>query len=53
MQVQQMASGGQAGVHDQRGASARLTGAEAELRWLIGSGWQVQTGLAQSTRVSK
>jgi len=44
MQVQQMGSvAGQ--VFMTNAASARSTGAEADLRWLIGSGWQVQTGL--------
>ncbi|MBB4844397.1 iron complex outermembrane receptor protein [Paucibacter oligotrophus] len=43
MQVQQMGSAaGQ--VFMTNAASARSTGAEAELRWLIGTGWQVQTG---------
>jgi len=44
MQVQQMgAVPGQ--VFMTNAASARSTGAEAELRWLVGSGWQVQAAL--------
>lgn len=44
MQVQQMGSvAGQ--VFMTNAASARSTGAEAELRWLVGSGWQAQMGL--------
>ena len=44
MQVQQMgAVPGQ--VFMTNAASARSTGAEAELRWLVGGGWQVQAAV--------
>lgn len=44
MQVQRMGSAaGQ--VFMTNAASARSTGAEAELRWLVGGGWQLQAAL--------
>ena len=52
MQVQQMPSPGL--VYLTNAASARSTGAEAELDYLLGGGWQLQTALAlNSTRFGR